>query len=87
MNFRMLGTRVLLKPIYEEEIKNGILMPDTLEKKPIKFEVVSIGDLVDEVEIGDNVLIGQYIGIEIEKDKEIYRIVEEEEILAKIQEE
>ena len=79
---KVLGTRVLVKPVECKKEINGIVLPDSASKLPSKFTVVGIGDDVTEVEVGQNVIFGEYTGTEIRQDKEIYRIVDEEEILA-----
>jgi chaperonin GroES len=81
---KVLGTRVLLEIIEKEEIKDGIVLPDSAEKNR-EYKVVGVGDLVEEVEIGDFVLLEKYTGTEISKDGIKYLIIEEEEILAKIE--
>lgn len=81
---KVLGTRVLLEIIEKEEIKDGIVLPDSVEKNR-EYKVVGMGDLVEEVEIGDFVLLEKYTGTEISKDGIKYLIIEEEEILAKIE--
>lgn len=82
MKLKMIGSRVLVKPIYEETMLDGILLPETTEKKPTKYEVIDVGGDVIEVQVGDFVVFGEYAGIEVSKDKEVYRILEEEEIMA-----
>lgn len=82
MNLKMLYDRVLLKPIFKEDMSDSIIMPDMVQKKPIKFQVIDIGDYVEQVKIGQYVLIGEYTGIQVSKDKQVYRIVDQEQILA-----
>lgn len=85
---RAIGTNVLLRELEEtkDEI-NGIALPDSAKQKPMKYEVVSIGnDVIADIEEGDTVIVGKYVGTEIVKDKVTYKIVDEEEIIAKIEE-
>jgi chaperonin GroES len=92
MKARPLHDRVLLKRIEEkEQVKGGIIIPDTAKEKPMEGQVISVGPgkmLEDgkrspmEVKAGDRVLIAKYAGTEIKIDDEEYVIMREEEILA-----
>jgi chaperonin GroES len=92
MNIKPLADRVVVKPIEEEEKKQGgIIIPDTAKEKPQKGEVVAVGPgKVDdngkrvpmEVKVGDKVLFGKYAGTEVEIDGEQYLIMRESDILA-----
>ena len=88
---RPLGDRVLVRRLEaDEEVRGGIIIPDTAKEKPMEAEIVAIGEgkrLDDgsrapfEVSIGDTVLIGKYAGTEIKFDGENYLILSEGEIL------
>lgn len=92
MNIRPLHDRVLVKRIeLEEQVRGGIIIPDTAKEKPQEAEVVAIGPgkLTDdgkrtplEVQPGDRVLMGKYSGSEIKIDDIDYVICREDEILA-----
>lgn len=91
VNIKPLGDRVLLKRCEAaEEIKGGIIIPDSAKEKPMEAKVVALGTgkiedgkKVDfNVEVGDKVLIGKYSGTEVKVDDEPYILVREEEILA-----
>ncbi len=92
MQVTPLYDRVLLKRIEpQEEVRGGIIIPDTAKEKPQEAEVISVGDgKMDEdgkrlpmtVKKGDRVLIGKYSGTDIKIDDEDYTIVREDEILA-----
>ena len=92
MKARPLHDRVLLKRIEEkEEVKGGIIIPDTAKEKPMEGEVISVGPgkiMEDgkrspmDVKPGDRVLFGKYAGAEIKIDDKEYIIMREEEILA-----
>ncbi|MDZ7374543.1 MAG: co-chaperone GroES [candidate division KSB1 bacterium] len=92
MNIKPLADRVVVKPIEEEEKKQGgIIIPDTAKEKPQKGEVVAVGPgKIDEngkrvpmeVKVGDKVLFGKYAGTEVEIDGEQYLIMRESDILA-----
>ena len=95
MNIRPLHDRVLVKRIeQEEQIRGGIIIPDTAKEKPQEAEVVAIGDgkfdddgkrVPMTVKSGDRVLIGKYSGSEIKIGDEEHTIVREDEILAIIE--
>ena len=92
MKVRPLHDRVLLKRLEEkEEVKRGIIIPDTAKEKPMEGEVISVGPgkmmedgkrTAMDVKAGDRVLFGKYAGTEIKIDDEDYVIMREEEILA-----
>lgn len=80
---KVLGVKVLLEIIEQKEEKNGIVIPDSVEKDR-EYKVIGIGDLVEDLEVGDYVLLAKYTGTEISKDGKDYLIIDEDEILAKI---
>ena len=94
MNIRPLHDRVLVKRIeLQEQVRGGIIIPDTAKEKPQEAEVVAVGPgkLTDEgkrtpleVQPGDRILMGKYSGSEIKIDDTDYVIVREDEILAVI---
>lgn len=86
-----LGDRLLIKPIKEEEkTEGGIVLPDSAKEKPMKAEVIAIGDGDDvkdmDIKVGDRVIYSKYSGTEIKIDEEEYIIIDAEDILAKIEE-
>jgi len=92
MKARPLHDRVLLRRIEDkEEVKGGIVIPDTAKEKPMEGDVISVGPgkmMEDgkrspmDVKAGDRVLFGKYAGAEIKIDDVEYIIMREEEILA-----
>lgn len=78
----VLGNRVLLEEIKCKQEIGDIVLPETVQQKPTKFKVIDIGDDVLDLKVGDNVIIDTYTGTEIKQEDVVYRIVEEEEILA-----
>lgn len=85
MKLKVSGTRVLAKPFEAKTEIEGILLPQMAKKNPPKYEIIDVGEQVEYYKVGDNILLGQYTGIEINFEKQIMRIVEESEILAKIE--
>lgn len=87
MSIKPLADRVLIKPAAaEEKSVGGIIIPDTAKEKPLKGEVIAVGNgTKDEdmiVKQGDNVLYGKYAGTEIELDGNLYLIMRQSDILA-----
>ena len=92
MNIRPRQDRVLVKRMeQEEQVRGGIIIPDTAKEKPQQAEVIAVGPgkVNDEgkrspvdVKQGDKILIGKYSGSEIRIDEEDYVILREDEILA-----
>ena len=94
MNIRPLHDRVLVKRSeQQEQVRGGIIIPDTAKEKPQEADVVAVGPgkLNDEgkrspmdVKEGDRILIGKYSGSEIKIDDTDYVIMREDDILAVI---
>jgi chaperonin GroES len=90
-----LGDRVLVRPVDEaEQVKGGIIIPDTAKEKPQRGEVVAVGDgkaddsgnkIALSVKSGDTVLYGKYAGTEIRLEDEDYLIMSEGDILAVVE--
>ncbi|WP_045224720.1 co-chaperone GroES [Methyloterricola oryzae] len=91
MNIRPLYDRVVVKRWEEEKTSpGGIVIPDTAKEKPIKAEVIAVGNgkLLDDGELrplsvksGDKVLIGKYSGTEVKLDGVEYVILREDDIM------
>jgi chaperonin GroES len=88
---RPLHDRVFVKRIDEaQQVRGGIIIPDTAKEKPQQGEVVAVGEgkvrddgtrQRPDVEPGDRVLFGKYSGSEVKIDDEEYLIMREDEIL------
>lgn len=95
MKIRPLHDRVVAKRIEaEEEVRGGIIIPDTAKEKPQEAEIIAVGPgkLDDngnrtqmDVKAGDRVLIGKYSGSEIKIGDEEMVILREDEILGVIE--
>ncbi len=95
MNIRPLHDRVLVKRIeQEEQVRGGIIIPDTAKEKPQEAEVVAVGPGKTQddgsrspmdVKKGDRILVGKYSGSEVKLDGEDFVILREDEILAVIE--
>lgn len=94
-NIRPLHDRVIVRRIEEgEQVRGGIIIPDTAKEKPQEGEVVAAGEgkykedgtrQALDVKTGDRVLFGKYSGSEIKIDGEELLIMREDEILGIIQ--
>jgi chaperonin GroES len=94
VNIRPLNDRVLVKRLeQQEQVRGGIIIPDTAKEKPQEAEVIAVGPgkLTDDgkraamdVQVGDRVLMGKYSGSEIKYEDNDYVILREDEILAVI---
>jgi len=92
IDIRPLHDRVLVKRIEtQEQVRGGIIIPDTAKEKPQEAEVIAVGPgklLEDgkrspmDVKTGERVLMGKYSGSEIKLNDQDYVILREEEILA-----
>ncbi len=95
VNIRPLHDRVIVRRIEEgEQVRGGIIIPDTAKEKPQEGEVVAVGEgkyredgtrQTLDVKAGDRVLFGKYSGSEIKLDGEELLIMREDEILGIIQ--
>ncbi|NDV70218.1 co-chaperone GroES [Dysgonomonas sp. 25] len=89
MNIKPLADRVLVKPAaVEAKTAAGIIIPDTAKEKPLKGEVVAVGNGTKDEEMvvkpKDQVLYGKYAGTEVEWEGEAYLIMRQSDILAVI---
>lgn len=84
MNIQPLFDKVLVKPQeIEEKTASGIYIPDTAKQdKPQIGEVISIGQDVKVVKVGQNVVFAKYGPTELNLESQDYIIVKEEDILA-----
>ncbi|HYO63222.1 MAG TPA: co-chaperone GroES [Pyrinomonadaceae bacterium] len=94
-NIKPLHDRVIVRRIEEgEQMRGGIIIPDTAKEKPQEGEVIAVGEgkrkddgtrQTLDVQAGDRVLFGKYSGSEIKLDDEEYLIMREDEILGIIE--
>ncbi len=91
MDLRPLHDRVMVRRLDEgEQLRGGIIIPDTAKEKPQQAEVVAAGNgkLLEsgeraalDVKAGDRILFGKYSGSEIKIEGVEYLILKEDEIL------
>ena len=90
MKLKPLEDRVLIRPAAAEEVTlGGIIIPDSAKEKPLKGEVIAVGNGTKDEEMvlkaGDEVLYGKYAGTEIEFEGDKVLIMRQNEILAVIE--
>ncbi len=95
MDLRPLHDRVLVQRLEEaEQIRGGIIIPDTAKEKPQQATVKAVGNgrLLEnggrapvEVKPGDRILFGKYSGSDIKIEGEEYLILKEDEILGVVE--
>ena len=87
MKLKPMADNVLLKAHEAQEATaSGILLATSNKEKPAMYEVVSVGpgtkDVTMTVEVGQKVVVGKFVGSDVTIDKEEYKFVKQEEILA-----
>ena len=90
MKLKPLSDRVVLKMTEAEETTaSGIILAAASKEKPQVAEVVAVGpgtkDVTMELSVGDKVVISKYAGTEIKLDGDEYIILNQSDVLAKIQ--
>jgi chaperonin GroES len=95
MKIRPLHDRVVVKRREDDrKTPGGIVIPDSAAEKPIKGEVIAVGNgkILDngeqrklDVKVGDKVLFGKYSGTEVKVDNEDFLVMREDDIMAVIE--
>ena len=87
MKLKPMADNVLLKAHEAPETTvPGIVLATTNKGKPAIYEIVSVGpgtkDVTMTVEVGQKVVVGKFVGTDVTIDKEDYKFVKQDEILA-----
>lgn len=95
MALRPLEDRVVLKILDAETVSaGGIVLPDSAQEKPQRGKITAVGEgrlskdgnrIKPDVKKGDVVLFGKYAGSDVKIDGTDYKILRENEILAKVE--
>ncbi len=95
MKLRPLHDRVVIRRTEEERTSpGGIVIPDTAAEKPIRGEVIAVGQgkLLENGEVralelkkGDKVLFGKYSGTEVKVEGEELLVMREDDVMAVIE--
>lgn len=86
MTIKPLADRVLVRPVAAEtKTASGIIIPDNAKEKPLKGEVLAVGNGTKDEQMvlkaGDQVLYGKYAGTEVEIDNEKLLIMRQSDVL------
>ena len=87
MKLKPMADNVLLKAHEQAETTaSGIVLATTNKEKPAIYEIVSVGpgtkDVTMTVEAGQKVVVGKFVGTDVTIDKEEYKFVKQDDILA-----
>ena len=87
MKLKPMADNVLLKAHEQAETTaSGIVLATTNKEKPAIYEIVSVGpgtkDVTMTVEVGQKVVVGKFVGTDVTIDKEDYKFVKQDDILA-----
>ena len=92
MKIRPLHDRVVIKRLEEERTSpGGIVIPDTATEKPIRGEVLAVGNgkILEngetrplDLKVGDRVLFGKYSGTEVKVDGDEVLVMREDDVMA-----
>ena len=83
MKLKPMADNVLLKAHEAPETTvSGIVLATTNKKKPMIYEVVSVGPGTMTVKAGEKVVVGKFTGTDVTIDKEDYKFVKQDDILA-----
>jgi len=95
MKIRPLHDRVVVKRTEEERTSpGGIVIPDTAAEKPIRGEVIAVGNgkILEsgdvralDLKVGDKVLFGKYSGTEVKVDGVDLLVMREDDVMAVIE--
>jgi chaperonin GroES len=95
MKIRPLHDRVVIRRTEEERTSpGGIVIPDTATEKPIRGEVIAVGNgkILEsgdvralELKAGDQVLFGKYSGTEVKVDGEDLLVMREDDVMAVVE--
>ena len=95
MKFRPLHDRVVIRRVdAETKSSGGIIIPDTVQEKPMEGQVVAVGAgarneqgqvVALEVKAGDRILFGKWSGTEVKLDGQDLLIMKESDIMGIIE--
>ncbi len=95
MKIRPLHDRVIVKRWEEERTSaGGIVIPDSAAEKPVKGEVVAVGNgkVLEngetrklDLKVGDKILFGKYSGTEVKVGNEELLVMREEDIMGVVE--
>lgn len=94
MEFYPLDDRIVVElEEAEEKTAGGIVLPEMAKEKPLRGKVIAIGNgklltsgqrAPSILQKGDRILFGKYSGTEVKHEGKEYKILKENEVLAKM---
>ena len=91
MDIRPLHDRIVVRRVDEERTSaGGIVIPDAAAEKPIRGDVIAVGNgkILDsgkvrslDLKVGDQVLFGKYAGTEVKIDGEELLVMRESDVM------
>ena len=87
MTLKPMADNVLLKQNDAAETTvSGIILATSNKEKPAIYEVVAVGPGTKDVDMtvaaGDKVIVGKFVGTDVNLDKIDYKFVKQDDILA-----
>ena len=81
-----LGSRVLLKPMEQEDrTSSGLYLPETAKEKPQMAVVIAVGDDEEiKLKVDDKVLFAKYSGTEVSYQGQTYLLMDVSDVLARV---
>lgn len=95
MGIRPLYDRIVVRRDKEEDVINGIILPDAAKERPQRGTVIAVGTgkrcddgtmIPLDLKVGDAVLFGKYSGADVEIEGGKVLIMREDEVLARLRE-
>ena len=94
MKIKPLQDRILIRRLdSEEEMRGGIVIPDTAREKPQEGTVIAVGPgrmtdegkrIAMEVDVGDKVIYSKYGGTEFTDGGTEYLVLRDDDVLMKL---
>lgn len=85
MKLEPLNNRVVIQRAKPAEVsKGGVLLPTAAQDKTDEGVVLAVGPNVEELDEGDRVVFGKYVGTEIAVDGETFFVLREDDVVAVI---
>lgn len=84
MKIKPLGKRLLVEIVKAKEIEEGgILIPGNARRDVVSNSgtVIDVGPGVSLVNVGQNVIIGAFVGIEVKYDDKKYFLISEDDVV------
>jgi chaperonin GroES len=80
--YKLTRTNILLKRREaESQTKGGIFLPEAAKNRPLEATVVLVGDEVNSVVPGDDVIFDRFAGAEMPLEDKTFLIMDEADIL------